>query len=194
MVSIKNKNSFIKSRKFLVCLAILTLLIGSAAAFTLGNRNQTANDQSTNTSTRDPRPLNTVDYSPATNSDNKATEDRKDNPKDAGATLNSQKDADFSVMVTQAAADNANQLLRVRTLVNGATGGTCQLKASRSGQPDVIAASAVTAQNNTHACGNFDIPFSQFPQNGEWRISVNVTNGTAQVTGNWPEAVNISAQ
>lgn len=153
------------------------------------------------------RPENSVDYSAAKKSDNKSNENRKSSNgssssdsssssttagKDTNNTATTQPTLDspattpsFSVTVTGANADDANHVLRVSTLVNGVTSGTCKLTVSKSGQTSVTAENQVAQTTNTYTCPNFTIPYSQFPSGGSWNVSVSVTNNNKTVTGNW---------
>ena len=133
------------------------------------------------------RPQNTVDYTPATKDDNKANEDRKDNPSTTPGTLDSSPvpTDEFSVTVTGANPDNTNRVVRVGTLVEGTTTGTCTLAMSQTGQKDVTSSNSVTLQNNSYVCPVFTIPFDSFPASGAWTVKVTITKDSKQATGTW---------
>lgn len=188
-----------KSRKKLLIIAALvfTVLIGSGLFGYLRYKHNKDNVI---------RPENTVDYSKSSKSDNTSSENRKSNnstatsssdsngaasnSKDSNSTATSSGTSDssstpanFSVTVTGVNQNGSNEI--VSTLVNGVTSGTCTVKFTKSGQPDVTATNQLTQNTNTYACPNFTISYDQFPVGGEWSASVSVTNNGKTVTGTW---------
>lgn len=185
----KYKNSTIKKAKnnkkriLILSIILVVLLVAGGAVWFYENRsdNNTANDSKI-------KPQNTVDYTPADPEDNKQTDDNKtsDKPKDNG-TLDDTPvtPGDFGVTITGANPDNNTKVVRVGTIVEGVTSGTCVVTFVKSGQPNVTATNQVELQNNSYVCPNFVIPYSQFPAGGDWNVSVNVTSNNKTVTGQW---------
>ncbi len=136
------------------------------------------------------RAPNTVDYSPAKPSDITGSTTQKGHAP-TNPTQPSQPVASFSVVVTRASVDTQNRQLIVGTLVDGTAGGTCQLRLTQTGQPDVTAESQVQLQTNSYACQNFVVPFSQFPGGGSWRASVTVTNNGSSASASWSNPIDI---
>lgn len=184
------KKHLANHHKRYVVIVIAVILLGVvSSAFVIRHKYATT---TANTKPTSVRPLNTVDLTPATPSDNAGNESRKGNPASSGATLDSPtQGADFNVSVDYATADTAGKLVRVRAHINGATSGTCNLTATHAGAADVIASSQVSLQNNTYSCGNFDIPFDSFTTKGDWHISVAVTNNNTTARGSWPDVVTV---
>jgi flagellar basal body-associated protein FliL len=177
------------SKKTILVLVLVLVVLCAAAGFFVWQKNKSDSQDKTDTSS-EVRPRNTVDYSPSDKDDNKTIEDAKSNPSKEPTTIdnrttNPSGTVDFSVTVTGANTDNANKLVRVSTLVNGASSGTCTLSFSKSGQPNVTATNQVELQNNSYVCPNFSIPFSQFPSGGEWNVSVSVNSNSKTSVGKW---------
>lgn len=146
----------------------------------------------TNTSSSSPQiinPVNTVDYSPATQ-DNTATEERKNNPSRASHTLsNGSVTPDtppaMSITITRASKDQANQNLQVATLIEGTTSGVCTTTVSKKGQTSITRQAKVELQTNSYVCPVQTIPLSEFPELGSWNISVSLVANGQTKTNNW---------
>lgn len=185
------KNKKTSRRRLLVLASVLFVILCTAGALFVWQKNKSDNNQNTNgQSNSDIRPQNTVDYSPAEESDNKDVEDAKSNPSKVPTTIDNQTSnpsgqVEFSVTVTGANPDNTNKLVRVSSLVNGVTSGTCVVTFNKAGQSKVTATNQVELQNNSYVCPNFSIPFSQFPAGGEWDVSLAVTNNGKTVNAPW---------
>lgn len=185
----QNKKS--PKKRILIIVGVFLLLCAAGGAFVWAKNKSEANkaDKKKDTSS-DIRPQNSVDYSEADKDDNKDIENAKNNPPKESTTVDNQTtnpsgNVNFSVTVTGANSDNTNKLVRVSTLVNGATSGTCTVTFSKSGQSNVTATNQVELQNNSYVCPNFTIPYSQFPASGQWSVSVSVSSNGKTVTGQW---------
>lgn len=190
--TLKKPKSFTKKKKAALIAALIILLVGGGAAFAWSkHRNDVADSGNTKPSGNSTkiRPQNSVDYSPATDDDNKAIDQEKANPSNNGTIDNNESSGptagNFTVTITGANADNTNKLARVSSLVNGITDGTCTVKFTKSGQTAVTATNQVALITNSYACPNFAIPYDQFPTGGEWTVSLTVVSNNKQVTGQW---------
>ena len=186
-------------RKFLLP-AILVILIGGLAATALAYHYHNSNKKpATAVSVR---PQNSIDYTPATSSDNTANENRK-NSGSTAPTLNSSGTSStsgstapspapaFSATITNASANTTIKSVHVGTLVSGVTSGSCTLTATQSGQSSVVKSSSVQLDINYYDCGVFNIPFTDFPHSGDWKFTLTVKNGTDQATNIWANPVTI---
>jgi hypothetical protein len=89
----------------------------------------------------------------------------------------------ISVEIVNANINNGN--LHVGTLVNGTTNGTCTLTASQSGQPELQLGTSSVHQNvNNYDCGVFNVSTSSFPHSGNWQLTLSVSSGDSQASGN----------
>jgi len=193
-ITLKKPKSFTKKKKIVLIAALAVVLVGAGGVLAWSkHHNDVASSDPDNTKSSSnsvkPRPQNSVDYSPATDDDNKASNEEKSKPTDNGTIDNNESAGptagNFTVTITGANADNTNKLARVSSLVNGITEGTCTVKFAKSGQPAVTASNQVTLITNSYACPNFAIPYGQFPTGGEWTVSLTVVNNNKQVTGQW---------
>jgi hypothetical protein len=125
------------------------------------------------TQTSSVKPVNTIDYSPATTTDNANNDQIKQN------SLNSAPQTKpLSVTITRAMQDINTKSLIVRALVDGATTGNCTLELRQnSGPAELSEQVALTQQNNVFTCNGFDIPQSELPGFGEWTIKITVNGG-----------------
>jgi len=172
-----------KTFKTLSIVVLFVLAIGCGYILYVRQHKQT---QSTVSTTTQARPQNTVDYSPGTPEDNKASDKAKDtNTSDGTLDDTRYESADYSVTITGANVDNSQKVVRVGTLVDGTDSGSCKLTISKPGQRDVTATNNVSLQGNTYSCPVFAIPFSEFPVSGEWSVSVAVIKGNRQASASW---------
>jgi cytoskeletal protein RodZ len=183
--STKQKNN--KKPTIILVLALVVLLAAGAGLWLYKHRSadQAKTDQGI-------KPQNTVDYSPGTDQDNQATDQNKgsSDPKDtlddsANNSNNTPTPGNFTVTITGANPDPNARVVRVSTLVQGVTSGTCVVSLTKTGQTTVTATNQVTVQNNSYVCPNFVIPYDQIPTSGQWNVSVTVTNNNKTVTGQW---------
>lgn len=188
----KPKKSFTKKKKIaLIVVLVLLILIGGGLFVWAKQNNNSASPSDTENSgnTTKIRPQNTVDYSPATDSDNDAIEKEKSNPTKNTPIDNNESSGptagNFEVTITGANPDNTNKLARVSSLVNGITEGTCTVKFSKSGQSTITATNQVALITNSYACPNFAVPYDQFPTGGEWTVSLTVVSNNKEVTAKW---------
>jgi len=131
-------------------------------------------------------------YPPSTPQDNAANNARKSNPATASQTLDngptkSAPATSISVLISRAGVYSINGVntLEVGTIVNGATTGTCVLTVSQSGEQPITQTASIGQQNNTYACSVFDIPTSQFPNQGDWDVSVSITSNGSTAANDW---------
>lgn len=163
-----------KNKKAIIIPVVIAalLLIGGGAYIWLAkpfSGQQTAADTS-------PRPVNTVDYSPATEEEKNDSEtakqkiiDEQDNPPAPSSSI--------VVTIVRANQTGAGQPLTIRTSVEGATSGTCAATLTKGEQ--TAAGTGTIAFNATSYSCNIDVPASSFNSGGEWQLSVTANNGTA---------------
>ncbi|HSX27965.1 MAG TPA: hypothetical protein VLF60_00770 [Candidatus Saccharimonadales bacterium] len=127
----------------------------------------------------DPRPAKPTN----TNGHGNAVSTTNDRPDHSETTPTRSQQA--AVTLTQI-SQSGDQLI-IKTLVNGATSGTCQLTLSKEGQT-VTRSATIGVQTATAAtCQGFTIPLSDLPSEGQWKISVtatsnDITSPAAEVT------------
>jgi len=168
-----------------LALVLVVLLIVGAVVLIHHHRHQVATKQ-TATSTSSVKPQNTVDYSPATPSDNANNEGRKDSTSDTqtltqSTPSNSAPTDTVDVTITNAKAENdssGNKVVHVGNIVSGVTSGSCTLTATKAGQTTITNNSSVQLDGNSYDCGAFNIPASSFPSSGTWNLKLNVTSGS----------------
>ncbi|HYH74975.1 MAG TPA: hypothetical protein VD735_03360 [Candidatus Saccharimonadales bacterium] len=189
---ITRRRSFFK-RPIIIGAAILLLLVTAGGVYAF--KQQQANDQvASRESDEGPREVGDVDYGPADERDNDASDKAKDNPTNAPDTLDgfpADTSGNVSVLVSRADADNTAKTLQVGTIVEGATAGTCQLKLTKSGQADVVRTATIVAENNTSSCEIFTVPYGDIPASGDWQVDVTVLVNGKTASGDWPDKVAI---
>jgi len=168
-------------RRFLLPAILFIAIVGGVVAFVLiHNHNR---QTQTATVTTGIRPQNTVNYSPATSADNNPNEQRKSSSSPSN-TLNSgtsSSSGGTSTITAKIVSKNptGNNTVHVGTLVTGTNIGSCTLKASQSGQQDVVINSSVQQDVNNYDCGPMNL---QLPSGGTWNLSLKVVNGSQQAT------------
>ena len=174
-----------KSRKKLLIILVAVILAAGAGMAWYRYQGPGSENHIKSKNTGDIRPQNSVDYSPADPRDNTATENEKSNPNDKGTLNTPNQPADFSVVVTGANPNPNDRVVRVSSLVNGSTEGTCKVVLTKEGQADVTETGPVALQNNSYICPVFTISYDRFPVSGDWNVRVEVTKGPQTATGTW---------
>jgi hypothetical protein len=85
----------------------------------------------------------------------------------------------ISAIITSANQASKGAAVTVRTVVSGATSGTCSLNASGPGTAFTKTAAIKFEPPGTYSCDGFDIAASQFSASGSWNLSLTVTGGGA---------------
>lgn len=122
------------------------------------------------------KPVDKIDYSPATPADNANNDQVKQDS--LKATPNP---SNLGVTITRATQLPDSKALAVRALIEGTTSGTCTLELSQNGSIGLSKQAAISQQNNIFTCNGFDIPQSDLPGVGEWTAKITVNNGTNMV-------------
>jgi hypothetical protein len=138
--------------------------------------------------------VNTINYSPSTSQDN-ANNTRKDNglvtqtlnsPSSTNSTTTSPTNTQgITVTITRASISSNN--LQVATLIGNASAGTCTLTLSQNGQESITQTESVQQQTNSYICPVYSVPLSNFPNQGQWNVSVSVTDNGSTATGIWQD-------
>lgn len=159
-----------RSRIILISIALLVLIAGGVFFVVKKYQDKKANATPTS-STKD---------NPATNETTaRSTNEEKTNSTNSSA---SQSNGNVSVTITNA-MQTSDGIVRVGSLVNGTSSGTCTLKFEKAGSSTITKTAPIGLQISYNICKGFnDIPASEFSAKGEWRatISVSSANGNAQ--------------
>ena len=97
----------------------------------------------------------------------------------------------ISIIVSRVGIVNNN--LQIGTIVNGTKVGTCTLEVSQAGQNTITRTSQVTLQTNAYVCPVFNIPLGQFPNQGKWNVTVQLSSSSNTTAATWSNnPVNLS--
>jgi hypothetical protein len=130
------------------------------------------------------RPANTVDNSPATSTDNKATEDRKSSSDTPDTTPSTNPNLAVTILNASVIESSGTKYVHVGNQVDGATSGSCTLTATKSGESSVTSSSTVRLDANTYTCGVFNVPASKF-SSGSWNLTLKVTSGGSSASDSY---------
>lgn len=169
-MKIQRRTSFFTRKRIFVALVIIVVIAGLAGAYWWFNH------KSASTTANQPRPINSVDYGPATQQeqqDSAAAKQQAVNNNTGSSGTPTQSGA-ITVSISHAAQVNPN--VSVRTIVTGATTGNCTMTFTLAGKSDVVKSFPISLQATSYVC-NGDIPTSSFPSGGDWKLSVVATSG-----------------
>lgn len=160
-------------KKLIIALIIVAALLAAAGAYIWIARPFQTNQVASDT---EQRPVNTVDYSPATEDEKKDSEAAKDRIVDQENNP-PQPTGNVVVTIIRANQMSAGQPLSIRTSVDGASTGTCSATLKNGSQ--TVTGNGTIAFNATSYSCNIDIAASSFPTGGQWTLEVTATNGSA---------------
>lgn len=166
-----------RSKKgLIIALTVLALLLIVGGAYVWLARPFDAKIQPTDQS---PRPVNSVDYSPATDQEKKDSDAAKQRIIDQEQQKKNSpgQQSPITVTIVRASQASSGQPLNVRTYIGGATSGTCAATLTNNGQT-ATGSGSITFDATTHSC-NIDIAASAFNTSGQWQLNVTATNGTS---------------
>ncbi len=164
--------------KFNIVVLVAVILVVAAAIYLLFDKLVL-----THSSTKLP-PNVVTSTSPAANSLN----NKRKSSSSPAVTLNtgpSKGSALTNVTLAITRASVVGNSLEVGTIINGASSGTCTLSASQSGQATLVRTDKVVTQNNSYVCPVFSIPVSQFPDRGNWNVSVKLIVNGSSYSAKW---------
>jgi hypothetical protein len=166
-----------KNRKLAQILLVTAsiILIGVFAVVVLEKNNVTKlfTNQEPAQQATEPRPVNSVSYSPTS-----TTEQQEGDALKQELINNSNKPAkpgNITISFSAATQDTPGGPVIVKALINGATTGSCKLVMSKNGIEKTYNAS-VTNLGTYYGCDGFSVPVSDL-SNGNWKATLTVTNG-----------------
>ena len=174
-------------KKPIIIIATL-LVVGGVAAYLIyraERANRVANETPLAAQVSSTRPQNSVNYNPPTPEQQQQQQDTKTQVITQD-TQPSVPASSISVTISRADQGTAGLPLNVRTIITGASSGTCTVTLTKSGQPTVTKTFSVVAQTNYYTCDQADIPAADFSVSGDWALSVAVSGSglpTATTTG-----------
>ena len=134
----------------------------------------------------EPRPINSVSYSPASTTEQQEGDTLKQELVDnSNKTVNT---ANITVSFSAATQDTPGGPVIVKALINGATVGSCKLVMSKDGIEKTYNAS-VTNLGTYYGCDGFSVPVSDL-SNGSWKVTLIVNNGSS--SGSAEQQVEVS--
>ena len=141
------------------------------------------------TPTTEQRPVNQVDYSPASTTDNEDINKQKESGQTTTAPAPTN---DLNVVLTAKDQSGPSKPLEVRTVITPlTTSGICTLTLSKSGASSITKTVALVDQGSYSTCENLDISADQFSTSGTWNLSLVVT-GPNSARGETTASVEIS--
>jgi len=153
-----------RSKKPLILSLLAGILIVIAAAYILIAKPFSPSAHS------EVAPTNTVNYGPATDQEKQDSTSAKQNAVNSQEPQ-PQQNSSISVTITRTTNGSGATPVSIRTLINGAKTGTCDVTFTKNGQPDLIKTFTIIYQATSSSC-NGDVPTSEFSSGGEWQTSV----------------------
>ncbi len=171
----KIKKTKISKTPFILVSAAVLLGV-CVSIFLIFNKPDTS--RQSDTSSTAPRSVNNVDYSAP-------SEDEKDMAGQQKEEIIKNQDAPrtedtLRVTLVRANQTQAGQPLNIRTLVQGATSGTCLVTLTKSGATTVVKEFPITFEATSASCTGANIPASDFQESGEWSLEIVAKNSSSQ--------------
>lgn len=181
-MKISNKKQSGRKKLVIAIAGVAILLVAAGASYYFLYLNKQASSDGT-------RPANTVDYSPAKQSD-KIGDSSKDQiakqPADDSSTPSTPPQS-LSVTITNTSQDT--NTVYVRAIISNATSGECTLTLTH-GTTVITKKAPVGAQANYGNCQGFNVPKSELGASGTWKVKIDVTSSAA--TGSAEGSVEVS--
>lgn len=180
-----------RRKKSIVIVAILAVLaIGGGIAYTL-LRPQTNNSHPTDTA----RPVNDVDYSPATEEEKAAVDQHKEDiakGQDQSPDTPQTPTNPSSITITLIrATQDKGEPLYIRVGINGASSGICEVILSKNGQTTITKSFPIVFEATSSSCSGANIPANDFPVAGSWNMSVQAKKDATTVSNIIKQSVDI---
>jgi len=170
-MKIQRKKSFFTPKRIIIIVTSLIVLVVAGAAywwFYVKPNTDTTN------------PVNTVDYSPATEQEKQDSAEAKQNAVEQTETPSPDVPTlptsdSLIVTINRANQASAGQALAVRTQIDGASTGSCEATFSK-GATTFTKTFTIVAEATTTIC-NGDVDSANFASAGEWDMSITAKSG-----------------
>lgn len=159
----KQQKPFFKRPATLVVLLLLAASLG-LMVYTLyfGPRSTTEQSQT---------PDNTINYNPPTEQEKQESANTKEQSVGKPGQNQPPASSTLTISITRASQIGAGEPLNVRTLVTGATTGTCTITLTKAGATTVTKQFTIKTEATSATC-NGDIAASDFNDSGEWQLTI----------------------
>jgi|GEM_PF-1584600 len=168
-----------QSRKKLPIFIIIAVIVLGAGAFGV-YKWKFANHPLTSSHHTD-KPGSTIgniNYDPPSQSEKNASNQQKDqiiqqqnNASGSGSGSSQQNPANLNITIVRAGQISGSSTVQIRTIVTGATSGTCVATLTQSGQATLSQTGTIQVDATSADC-SIDIPISSFSTGGTWQLSI----------------------
>lgn len=159
------KNISIMKNKKLIILIVIPLLLASIGLgyFLIKNNQKTSQLPTTS------EELQTIDYGPSKPSD-KVQQNSKDEIINKSVSPQGSETTETPMSTSITNASQLDKTIRIRTLVEGSTSGTCIVRFEKQGATTIEREAPYQPQASYVICQGFNIPVSDFPSSGQWSV------------------------
>lgn len=127
--------------------------------------------------TEEVQPINTIDYSPASPTDNEDIDKQKEDGSLGNDSMQQPNNsAPINVVLTAAGQDQVGGPVVVKALLTDVTNGTCALTLTKDGIAKNYSA-AVINTGTYYSCEGFNVPVGDL-SSGTWMVNLSVTSGS----------------
>jgi hypothetical protein len=180
----KSLKPFFSSRKNIVilCVCFLILVVAVFGALEifhvidLVHKNNGSSLQQTGQS----KPVNTIDYTPAT--DTEKSDPTINSAKNPTPTPTSASASAINLIITRAGQNSTDKSIYVGALIQGASSGTCTLELTQNGSVIYTAVASIIRQNSLYTCDGFLVNITSIPTAGDVAAKVTINNGLQSAT------------
>jgi len=169
-----NKNMKLPRKKrseapLILAIAVPVVIAGGAVVYMLGNQPK-QHSQTT------ARPVNSVDYGPPTDQEKQETTQSKadiiqQNDTKTQPSTPPEASKKLTINISRASQLGKGQPVNIRTFVDGATTGTCDVTLTQAGKPTVTATFIIAFEATSSTC-NGDVAAAQIGTSGDWQLSI----------------------
>ena len=178
-MNIKQKSS--SKKKLIIAIVAAVVIAGAVAAYFFYQSGRLANRQPSTAQSS----AETINHNPPTQDERAQTEEHKEDivkqEQKEPTPGNPPTPATIQVTIVRA-TQSAGQPLNIRTIISGATTGTCNITLSKAGQPTVSKSYPIALDATTASCEGANIPAADFPASGEWQLQIIAQNTNATST------------
>lgn len=171
----KQKKQPQSRKKTLILCGILCLAIIALGSVVLWKQKHT-NDTAVNTShTSSDKPQTTINYDPPTTDQKNTSEQQKEDIIN-NDTSTPTPSSSIVVSIVRAGQLNNGQAVQIRTLISGATSGSCTATLTKNGAQTVKKTGTIVREATSVSCEGLDVDASEFSADGTWDLSVTATS------------------
>jgi cytoskeletal protein RodZ len=172
------------SKKIVVLCVAICVIAAALGGVALWKHKQNTDKIATMSSKTSKTSQGAINYDPPTTDEQNTSEQQKEDIIKKETATPSPSNS-IVVSIVRAGQLGTGQAVQIRTLVSGATSGTCTATLTKSGAQTIKKTGTIVREATSVSCEGLDVAANEFNADGDWDLSITaMSNGTVSSSVN----------